>query len=242
MPPVEGATALELSEKANPRREETAAYIAIRVRFLDDFAIRLIGEGIRQVVIPAAGMDARSLRLDWPAGTTVYEIDHAELLARKAEILNRQAAEPKCRRIVVGTDLERDWVAPLQEAGFSPTEPSIWIVEGLLYYLTEEAVHRFLQQVSELAETGSGLGADLVSGATLTSPRLQAALQAMEKGGFGWKFGTDEPEGLLDRYGWETVARQLGEEGTSFGRWRSPVVARDQREVPRTFLVAARKG
>jgi len=60
----EGALALELSEKANTRHAETAAYIAIRVKFLDDFAMTLASEGVRQVVIPAAGMDARAFRME----------------------------------------------------------------------------------------------------------------------------------------------------------------------------------
>jgi methyltransferase (TIGR00027 family) len=237
----EGVTALELSEKVNPRHEETAANIAIRVKFLDDFVMKLVSENIRQVVMPAAGMDARAFRLAWPAGTTLYELDHSELMEVKEAILTQEGAEPRCRRVVVGTDLTQDWTLLLKQAGFSPAEPSIWIAEGLLYYLSEDAVHRLLQQVSELAANGSGLGADLVSQSTLTSPWLQAALSQMEKSGFGWKFGTDNPEQLFGSYGWNAEIRQLGEEGANFGRWKSPVVPRTRREIPRTFLVAARR-
>ena len=237
----EGVTALELSEKVNPRHEETAANIAIRVKFLDDFVMKLVSENIRQVVMPAAGMDARAFRLAWPEGTTLYELDHSELMEVKEAILTQEGAEPRCRRVVVRTDLTQDWTLLLKQAGFSPGEPSIWIAEGLLYYLSEAAVHRLLQQVSELAANGSGLGADLVSQSTLTSPWLQAALSQMEKSGFGWKFGTDNPEHLFGSYGWNAEIRQLGEEGANFGRWKSPVVPRTQREIPRTFLVAARR-
>jgi methyltransferase (TIGR00027 family) len=237
----EGTTALELSEKVNPRHAETAAYIAIRVKFLDDFMVQLASEDIRQVVLLAAGMDARAFRLGWPAETSVYELDHPELLEMKAEILNREGAEAACRRVVLGADLRQDWAACLEQAGFHPSEPSIWILEGLLYYLPEESVHRMFQQISKLAAKGSGLGADLVSQSTLTSPWMQAALNQMEKSGFAWKFGTDDPEGFFERYGWNAEVRQLGEEGASFGRWKSPVVPRTQKELPRTFLVAAHK-
>jgi methyltransferase (TIGR00027 family) len=237
----EGVTALELSEKVNPRHEETAANIAIRVKFLDDFVMNLVSENIRQVVMPAAGMDARAFRLAWPEGTTLYELDHSELMEVKEAILTQEGAEPRCRRVVLGSDLTQDWTPLLKQAGFSPAEPSIWIAEGLLYYLSEDAVHRLLQQVSELAAKGSGLGADLASQSTLTSPWLQAALSQMEKSGFGWKFGTDNPEQLFGSYGWNAEIRQLGEEGANFGRWKSPVAPRTRREIPRTFLVAARR-
>jgi methyltransferase (TIGR00027 family) len=237
----EGATALELSEKVNPRHVDTAAYIAIRVKFLDDFVVRLASEGIRQVVLLAAGMDARAFRLDWPAETSVYELDHPELLKMKEEILKQERAVARCRRIVLGVDLRQDWAACLEQAGLHPSEPSVWILEGLLYYLPEESVHRVFQQISKLAAKGSGLGADIVSQSTLTSPWMQAALNRMEKSGFAWKFGTDDPEEIFKCYGWEAEVRQLGDQGASFGRWKLPVVPRTQKEVPRKFLVSARR-
>jgi len=148
---------------------------------------------------------------------------------------------PGCRRTVLGVDLGGNWTVGLEQLGFTPVEPSTWILEGLLYYLPEAAVHRVLQQVSELASPGSGLGADLVSQSTLTSPWLQAALKQMEESGFAWKFGSDDPERLLASYGWGAQVRQVGEAGANFGRWESPVVPREQNAVPRTFLLAARK-
>lgn len=238
---TEGATSLELSEKVNPRHEETATYIAIRVKFLDDFAMQHASEGIRQIVLPAAGMDARAFRLPWPEGTSLYELDHRDLMEVKEQILGQENAQPLCRRIALGIDLTQDWKEGLKRAGFCKAEPSIWILEGLLYYLPEDAVHQVLKQISELACPGSGVGADLVSQSTLTSPWLQAALKQMEKNGFPWKFGSDDPEDLFGWYGWTAEVRQLGEEGANFGRWKAPVVPRAQREIPRTFLVAARK-
>ena len=71
----EGMAALQLSEKYNPRHEETANYIALRTRFFDDVAQADATAGTRQIVLPAAGMDARAYRISWPDGTTLYEID-----------------------------------------------------------------------------------------------------------------------------------------------------------------------
>lgn len=237
----EGAFGLEASEKSNPRHEYTANFIAIRVRFLDDLALNLVSEGIRQIVIPAAGMDARAFRLAWPAGTTVYEIDHPDLLELKEQILERECADTTCRRVTVPSDLREDWKSRLIDSGFRKDEKSLWLVEGLLYYLAEETVHDFLSKVSSLAASGSVLGADLASASTLTSPWMQPSLKQMEKSGFPWKFGSDDPEGLFAQYGWSTIARQVGEEGANFGRWTSTVFPRSETAVPRTFLVEARK-
>src|SRR6202045_4230579 len=50
-------------------------YQAVRTHFFDTYFADAVAAGIRQVVILAAGLDSRAYRLEWPAGTTVYEID-----------------------------------------------------------------------------------------------------------------------------------------------------------------------
>lgn len=236
----EGRMALAYSEKVNPR-EETSAYIAIRVKFLDDFILRLVSEGMRQIVIPAAGLDARAFRLDLPSDVTVYELDHPDLLADKNRILQREGAKSKCGRITIAADLRNNWTSALEQAGFRRSQPSIWILEGLLYYLPEKTVSPLFQQISLLAAKGSGLALDIVSRSTLSQPWMQAALEQMKESGFPWQFGSDEPEELLARFGWKAVARQLGDDGANYGRWRFPMMPRAVKETFQMFLVEARK-
>jgi O-methyltransferase involved in polyketide biosynthesis len=49
--------------------ERTTLQIVVRTRFWDD-ALFDAARSCRQIVLVAAGMDARAYRLDWPAGTT----------------------------------------------------------------------------------------------------------------------------------------------------------------------------
>lgn len=215
--------------------------LAIRTRFLDDLAQRAADDGIRQVVVLAAGMDARAFRLAWPEGTTLYELDHRELLEDKEAILVRARAEPACRRVPVPVDLRKNWDPVLLAAGFAIGRRSLWLAEGLLYYLTDPAVDQVLRLVSRLASPGSMLGADLVSAAFLTSEWTKPALAVLARQGFAWVSGTDEPEELLARHGWMATVRQPGESGAAYGRWTRPIVPRDQRQVPHHFLIAARR-
>ena len=140
----EGMAALKLSEKYNPRHEETANYIAIRTRFFDDVAQADATAGTRQIVLPAAGMDARAYRISW-LGTTLYEIDHPHVLAAKEEILQAQHRALECKRITIGADLTQDWIHGLVDSGFQSNERSTWLIEGLFYYLDEPAVNRILK-------------------------------------------------------------------------------------------------
>ena len=222
----EGMAALKLSEKYNPRHEETANYIAIRTRFFDDVAHAEVTEGSRQVVLPAAGMDARAYRISWPDGTTLYEIDHPELLAAKEEILRAQRRAPECRRITIDADLTQDWIHRVVDSGFQANERSTWLIEGLFYYLDEPAVNRILMNASRLAAPGSVLVTDLVSRSLLTSPWMQQALKAMEEQGMGWRFATDDPVGLFAVHGWDTVIKDPGEEAARYDPRRFPVQPR----------------
>ena len=134
------------AEPALPLRMESMVdYFASRTKFFDTFFLDATRAGIRQVVILAAGLDARSWRLPWPDGTTVYELDQDRVLDFKSSTLHEHGAEPTCHRIGVPVDLRQDWPKALQQAGFDASAPSAWSAEGLLMYLPaaaqESAVH-----------------------------------------------------------------------------------------------------
>ena len=67
--------------------EHMGSYQAVRTHFFDDYFAKAAAAGIRQVVILASGLDSRAYRLQWPAGTTVYEIDQPKVLEYKAATL-----------------------------------------------------------------------------------------------------------------------------------------------------------
>ena len=56
------------------------SYMASRTKFFDSFFLTAANDGIKQAVILAAGLDARSWRLPWPGGVTVYELDQDRVL------------------------------------------------------------------------------------------------------------------------------------------------------------------
>jgi methyltransferase (TIGR00027 family) len=215
-------------------------YLSIRTRFLDDLLLQAAADDVRQIVILAAGMDARAFRLPWPAGTTVYELDRPEVLAAKSATL--AGAQPRCRWQTIGVDLaEAAWPDALTTAGFDPRQPSAWLVEGLLMYLDEATVRTLLGTIAMLAQPGSWLGADLMGVAMFQLPLLRPWLALFAAQNAPLRFGTDTPEALFAGAGWQATALQPGDEGANFGRWPFPVPAREIPRVPRSFLVAARR-
>lgn len=144
---------------ANPgTSEDQTAFprlYGVQTRFFDDFFTSAGGAGIRQAVIVAAGLDSRAYRLDWPDGTTVFEVDLPKVLEFKSRVLGERGATPKARRIEVAADLRTEWSRALEAAGFDTEIPSAWSVEGVLPYLTDEAQNTLFTRISGLSAQGS---------------------------------------------------------------------------------------
>ncbi|OLM01437.1 O-Methyltransferase involved in polyketide biosynthesis [Pseudonocardia sp. Ae406_Ps2] len=196
--------------------------MAIRTRVLDAALLAAAADGVRQVVVPAAGLDARPYRLAWPDGTSVYEIDQPEVLAHKQRVLGATAA--RARRVAVPCDLRDDWPGALRGSGFDPGRPTAWLVEGLLAYLPPEAEADLLARVDELSAPGSRVALEAVDLAVadeyLHTDEVRAMAPAM---------GSDlaqlwdtrrrpAPASVLRAAGWDVRERPLGELGADLGR------------------------
>jgi methyltransferase (TIGR00027 family) len=194
-----------------------AAQVAIRTRFYDEY---LLNGGCTQVVLLAAGLDARAFRLAWPPGVRLFELDLPEVLAFKDDVLAARGAEPSCDRIAVPADLREDWASALRAAGFDPHVPTAWLAEGLLVYLSFEDADRMLTTVSGLSAPGSRVSFEHRTAATPDS--LLARARATPGGEHVtrlWKGGLGDraPEWLRD-HGWEPATVTRAELAAAYGR------------------------
>jgi methyltransferase (TIGR00027 family) len=219
----------------------TPDYNAIRTRFFDDLlTLAARDPGLTQIVLAPAGMDSRAYRLDWPAHVRYFEVDRPAVLDFKAAGLDGVA--PRVDHRAVPADLtDPAWEDRLVAAGYDPAARSLWLLEGLLYYIAEPDVHRILDRVAALSAPGSTIAADIVNSAALTLPATRGLLEVFAGWGCPWLFGTDEPEELFARHGFEATATQPGEPGADFGRWPDPVPDRAVKDVRRVFFVHGRR-
>jgi methyltransferase (TIGR00027 family) len=132
-------------------------FMAVRTKWFDELVLDAVSSGVRQVVILAAGLDSRSWRLAWPAGTTVYELDQAKVLDFKSRTLAQRGAQPTARLVSVAVDLRDDWPTALREAGFDESAPTMWSAEGLLRYLPAAAQDLLFERIDSLSAAGSRL-------------------------------------------------------------------------------------
>lgn len=238
---VAGDTGFTLLERY--RGSAVAPFVLVRTRYMDEAITRTVEDrGIRQVVSVAAGMDMRAVRLPWPDGVTLYELDRPALLDTKAALLAEHGVSTEAGpvRTAVPVDLAGEWQDDLRAAGFDPRQRTLWVAEGLFFFLPEEVVRGLLGTLRDLSAPGSVLIGDMTSRSTLTNPLAKGFMKILAEDGNPWLFGTDEPEEFLPACGWVVQdLKQPGEEGADFGRWPHPVPPRSLSGAPRSFLFTA---
>ena len=232
----------EGEEWVEHRSGDNGLSIAVRTRFFDDFLGCVTSQdAIRQVVLMAAGLDTRAFRLAWPAQTCLFELDQPQVLKDKEQVLTAAHGQPTCERKTVGVDLTAPWRESLLKAGFDSSHPSVWLLEGFLFYLPKETITRMLDELTSLAVPGSWLGFDIINRAMLTSPWTRQWVESLANAGIPWIGTMDDPEAELAARGWQAQLSQPGEAEANYGRWPYPVIPRTLPEMPRYWLVTAQK-
>lgn len=223
-------TIAKVAPAAQDYEDRGTPIVVVRTRFFDDFLTPLAAR-LRQVVILGAGMDTRAFRLPWTTDTHLYELDQAEVLQTKEFLLDNAVA--KCYRHSIAIDLRQSWADLLVAQGYQTQIPSVWLLEGLLYYMSETQVHELLSTISSLSAPGSWLGADLINNKLIQESNDKLAQH--------WLYGCDEPEALFASYGWQATVVQPGDEGVNFNRFTKKFPPRSVPDAARCFFVTAKK-
>ena len=233
-------------------------YMASRTAFFDQFFLDATNAGIRQAVILAAGLDARSWRLPWPDepdGTTVYELDQPRVLEFKLSTLTEHGAKPACNRVAVAVDLRQDWPDALREAGFDSAAPSAWSAEGLMPYLPAAAQELLFDRIQGLTAAGSRVAVEAL-GPKFFDPesrtnrrermdRIRALMAKVDpdreipRSDELWYFEKREDVGdWFRRHGWTVTVTPSDELMAGYGR-KAPKEVEDQ--VPGNLFVSAQR-
>ncbi len=248
------AKAVELGSDVWARIQLMVDFMATRTAFFDEFFLGAADSGVRQVVILAAGLDARAWRLPWPDGTVVYELDQPKVLEFKSNTLREHGARPTAQLVNVPIDLRQDWPKALRENGFNPSLPTAWSAEGLVRYLPAQAQDLLFERIHSLSAHGSWLASN-VPGAGFTDPdlvrrqredlqRVRAAVAKLvntEITDFDDLWYPEDRraiDGWLRDNGWDVTTTTFAELMARYGR----SVARDAEDsMPPTLYVSAQR-
>lgn len=134
--------------------KRSAAVMVARTVAIDD-AVR---ESARsQLVILGAGLDSRAWRMPELGGTIVFEVDHPD--SQREKRIRAEALSPLAHQVrFVPVDFARDELdEALRAAGHDPTQPTTWIWEGVVMYLTRAEIEASLAVITRLSAPGSRL-------------------------------------------------------------------------------------
>lgn len=137
--------------------------IRLRTRHIDDTVRDAILGGTRQLVLMGAGFDARALRLPEVArhGVQAFEIDLPALLETKRGLLEGSGvAIPGAVHHVACdfmSDFEARLAADLAASGFDRGAPAMFVWEGVIAYIGQEAIDRSLRFMASNGAPGSRL-------------------------------------------------------------------------------------
>jgi methyltransferase (TIGR00027 family) len=201
----------------------------------------------------ASGLDSRAYRLDWPAGTTVYEIDQPQVLAYKSTTLAENGVTPSADRREVAIDLRQDWPAALRAAGFDPTARTAWLAEGLLMYLPAEAQDKLFTQIGELSSPGSRVSAETAPAHAderrqqmrerfkKVAEELGLEQQSVDVGELMYRDDhRADVTDWLNNHGWRATAQPAVDEMQRLGRWIENVPLADDKDAFSDFVIAER--
>uniref|UniRef100_A0ACD5X860 Uncharacterized protein n=1 Tax=Avena sativa TaxID=4498 RepID=A0ACD5X860_AVESA len=204
-------------------REVPGVMIAVRTLWFDariEAAVGALG-GAPQVVLLGAGMDARAYRLSCLKECTVFELDFSELLEMKSDILHEAMSSANHQKLtMMAKSLTRvpadirdvDWMTKLQSYGYVPERNTIWVLEGILYYLHHVHAMQVLETIAACRTSAyTVLLADFMNrNATTLSQTM-------------YHFYHDSPDLLLPSIGFsQAMLSQIGDPQAHFGLLSHP--------------------
>ena len=143
----------------------TYEFMMARTAFFDRIVAETLQDNVAQVVFLGAGYDSRTYRFrHLIRDTRIFELDTRPTQERKKKLL-RQASIPLPEQLTfVPIDFDDgDLKDTLVKAGFTPHQETVYVWEGVTYYLSAEVVGGTLRFIRENSAPRSALAFDYAS-------------------------------------------------------------------------------
>lgn len=185
------------------------AFLAARERHIDEELLTALREGLGQVVILGAGYDSRPYRIpELRAGVKVFEVDHPatqqDKLRRLKKIFGRVPAHVTYASVDFNSESLED---RLLAHGYDPSLRTLFIWQGVTYYLTAEAVDETLAWIAGRCSTGSRVVFDYIDRSVLEGQIRHGEVAGMRR--YRWLIS----EGLIFGIPDGTIAAFLAARG-----------------------------
>jgi methyltransferase (TIGR00027 family) len=191
----------------------TYEYCVARTFYGDRVFLQALQERVPQIVLLGAGYDTRAYRFrDSLAATRVFELDALPTQQRKKHLLDEAGLQPPPPLTYVPINFERQKPAEvLVDAGFDPSQKTLFVWEGVSYYLSADTVEATFALIRDNSAPGSTLWFDYMVQAPDMQSRygVKAVFESWRKSYTSEhvQFGIDEGaiEGFLSSRGFRLI-------------------------------------
>jgi methyltransferase (TIGR00027 family) len=187
-------------------------FLAARCRYIDDYLQACLEAGLDQLVILGAGLDSRAYRFEQLGGRVrVFEVDHPATQQVKIRKLTKVLGKLPEHVTYVPIDFNEETLQKLFNFDYNPQIKTLFIWEGVVHYITAEAVDQTLEFVLKNAGSGSSIIFDYVYTSALTAAHKRAEIARMQRAkrytGEGLVFGIEA--GQVEAFLWPRGYTQI---------------------------------
>ncbi|BAI61318.1 conserved hypothetical protein [Methanocella paludicola SANAE] len=162
---------------------DVVGYLVVRCRYMDDYLESCIKDGIKQLVILGAGYDSRAYRFEQLKGRVkVFEVDlpGTQEIKRK-KLVNVFGGIPD-GVVLVPVDFNTQKLDErLKESGYDGSLKTLFIMEGVVFYLTPEAVDGTLAFIVGHSGNGSSVIFDYTDKAVVDGTYKRSEISSMRR-------------------------------------------------------------
>ena len=179
-------------------------YTVARTRHIDEILIKCIKNGLEQLVILGAGFDSRAYRyVQLEMKTKVFEVDHPATQQIKLNKLKEILGSLPKHVFYVPIDFaEQNLKKQLIESGFEANLNTLFIWEGVTYYLKPEEINITLSFVVDNSQSGSSIIFDYAHSSVVDGTCVHKEAKMFSKGAesYGEPLHFGIMEGSIERF------------------------------------------
>lgn len=144
--PLKDSQAREMIKKAIPNG--MYEYVISRTKYFDSVFIEALKQNIEQIVFLGAGFDSRPYRFNALINKTkIFEVDtEATQQYKKSLLMNKIDSIKNIKYVSVNFE-ETDLFTRLKEHGYNQSDKTLFLWEGVTFYLSKDAVFRMLREI-----------------------------------------------------------------------------------------------
>ena len=184
-------------------------YVIARTKYFDAVFTEALEQKFDQILIFGAGYDSRALRFsELNNGTSIFELDAPATQEEKLKAYQSKKLAVPNNLIFIPIDFNKEKPEDkIRQAGFVAGNQSLFLLEGVTMYLSQDAIESTFRFISNVSGTGSMIVFDHIYGGVLRRENKYYGETGMYKRvakvGEEWTFALEENEAerFLSNYG-----------------------------------------